>query len=567
MPAEGTPAPDPPATPEQVDASGEAPESGDSGLADAADRIAELENLWLRALADLDNLRKRLRAGDGRGRGPRSEPRVAAEWLPVIDNLERALAHAEADPSAIVEGVRAVRDQAVALLAGSASPAGRGRWALRPRQARGGGRGGCARRRAGNGDSGLAARLRRRRAAAAPGGGGGGDRAELMADAPATSTRSSASRGRRHPTRSSGPTASWRARTTPMSTRTRAPRSGSRRSPRLTTCSPTRRLAGAMTPSAPTSAGSPRAWIRRRGRRGPGVGRRGTARRAVRPATAVGSPPDSGSGRRLRRPLRRDLRRPRPPRLGSDRTAPTRRPSWSLTVEEAYRGGRRTVTLQGPDGARSYEVDHPAGVADGQRIRLAGQGGQGSGASGRRATSTWWCVIAPHRRYRVEGRDIHVDLPVAPWEAALGAKVPVETPGGEAKVRVPPGTPAAGGCGCVVGACRTASGAAATSSPRSGSWCPTSADRRGAPSLRGAGRRLHLRPEEEPVSGSPLARPPRLDLDVVRPPSRAAPRPGAPARRARSAGGRTGRRPAGCGSARPSSPPPPGCSGSVPAFP
>lgn len=48
--------------------------------------------------------------------------------------------------------------------------------------------------------------------------------------------------------------------------------------------------------------------------------------------------------------------------------------------------------------------------------------------------------IAPHRRYRLEGRDLHVQVPVSPWEAALGATVPVETPGGEVKVRVTPGS-------------------------------------------------------------------------------------------------------------------------------
>jgi curved DNA-binding protein len=101
-----------------------------------------------------------------------------------------------------------------------------------------------------------------------------------------------------------------------------------------------------------------------------------------------------------------------------------------LTVEEAYRGGQRTVTLQGPEGRRTFDVKVPAGVTDGQRIRLAGQGGD-----------LYFVVrIAPHPRYRVEGRDIYVDLPLAPWEAALGTSVAVDTPGGEAKVKVPPGT-------------------------------------------------------------------------------------------------------------------------------
>ncbi|MGH2477515.1 MAG: DnaJ C-terminal domain-containing protein [Candidatus Limnocylindrales bacterium] len=110
-----------------------------------------------------------------------------------------------------------------------------------------------------------------------------------------------------------------------------------------------------------------------------------------------------------------------------------------LSVEEAYRGGRRWLSISGPSGPRSIEVDIPPGVIDGQRIRLGGQGGQGTGDS--RAGDLYLVVrIAPHPRYRVEGRDLHVDLPLAPWEAALGTSVVVDTPGGEAKVRVPPGT-------------------------------------------------------------------------------------------------------------------------------
>lgn len=110
-----------------------------------------------------------------------------------------------------------------------------------------------------------------------------------------------------------------------------------------------------------------------------------------------------------------------------------------LTVEEAYRGGRRSISLAGPDGQRSYEVTIPAGVVDGQRIRLAGQGGQGSGGAG--PGDLYLVVrIAPHPRYRLDGRDLHVDLPVSPWEAALGSTVPLDTPGGEAKVKVPSGS-------------------------------------------------------------------------------------------------------------------------------
>jgi curved DNA-binding protein len=110
-----------------------------------------------------------------------------------------------------------------------------------------------------------------------------------------------------------------------------------------------------------------------------------------------------------------------------------------LSVEEAYSGGRRSITLSGPSGTRTLDVTIPPGVTDGQRIRLAGQGGQGS--DGAAAGDLYLVVrLAPHLRYRVQGRDITVDLPLAPWEAALGASVAIDTPGGEAKVKVPPGT-------------------------------------------------------------------------------------------------------------------------------
>jgi curved DNA-binding protein len=110
-----------------------------------------------------------------------------------------------------------------------------------------------------------------------------------------------------------------------------------------------------------------------------------------------------------------------------------------LTVEDAYTGVHRWLAVSGPDGSRSIEVTIPPGVTDGQRIRLAGQGGQGTGGAG--AGDLYLVVrILPHPRYRVEGRDMYVELPLAPWEAALGASVAFDTPGGEAKVRVPAGT-------------------------------------------------------------------------------------------------------------------------------
>jgi curved DNA-binding protein len=84
-------------------------------------------------------------------------------------------------------------------------------------------------------------------------------------------------------------------------------------------------------------------------------------------------------------------------------------------------------------------VNIPPGVTDGKRIRLTGEGGRGMG-NGQAGDLYLVVRLQSHPRYRVEGKDITVDLPLAPWEAALGATVPVLTPGGEAKVSVPPGS-------------------------------------------------------------------------------------------------------------------------------
>jgi curved DNA-binding protein len=126
-------------------------------------------------------------------------------------------------------------------------------------------------------------------------------------------------------------------------------------------------------------------------------------------------------------------RRRRGPVPGADQEA-----NLEITVEEAFHGGRRRITLPGPDDPRSYEVNIPPGVTEGQRIRLSGQGGRGQG--GPPGDLYLMAHIAPHPRFRLAGRDVYVDLPVTPWEAALGAKVPVDGPGGEAKVTVPAGS-------------------------------------------------------------------------------------------------------------------------------
>jgi curved DNA-binding protein len=110
-----------------------------------------------------------------------------------------------------------------------------------------------------------------------------------------------------------------------------------------------------------------------------------------------------------------------------------------VTVEEAYRGAQRSLSVSGPDGPRTVDVTIPAGVVDGQRIRLRGQGGQGSGGG---QTGDLYLVVRvrSHPRYRLEGRDLHMLLPLAPHEASLGASVEIQTPGGPTTVTVPAGT-------------------------------------------------------------------------------------------------------------------------------
>ncbi|HEV8163524.1 MAG TPA: DnaJ C-terminal domain-containing protein, partial [Actinomycetota bacterium] len=108
----------------------------------------------------------------------------------------------------------------------------------------------------------------------------------------------------------------------------------------------------------------------------------------------------------------------------------------TISVEEAYRGTRRRLTMPG---GRPLEVTIPAGVVDGQRIRLAGQGS--GGVRGGPAGDLYLVVhLAPHPRYRITSRDITVQLPVAPWEAALGATVRGAGPGGPFQVNVPAGS-------------------------------------------------------------------------------------------------------------------------------
>jgi curved DNA-binding protein len=116
---------------------------------------------------------------------------------------------------------------------------------------------------------------------------------------------------------------------------------------------------------------------------------------------------------------------------GGDREA-----TLELSLEEAARGGKRRISLA--DG-RDYEVSIPPGIRDGQVIRLAGEGGRGAGG-GPSGDLFLRVRLRPHPRFRVEGSDLHTDLPVAPWEAALGASVELETLTGRTVVKVPEGS-------------------------------------------------------------------------------------------------------------------------------
>ena len=107
-----------------------------------------------------------------------------------------------------------------------------------------------------------------------------------------------------------------------------------------------------------------------------------------------------------------------------------------LSLEDALAGGRRRLSLE--DGG-TLDVNIPAGVREGQRIRLADQGaaGRDGGPSG----DLYLRVrLKPHPTFRRRGDDLDLDLPVAPWEAGLGATVPVPTLTGTAQVRVPAGS-------------------------------------------------------------------------------------------------------------------------------
>ncbi len=105
----------------------------------------------------------------------------------------------------------------------------------------------------------------------------------------------------------------------------------------------------------------------------------------------------------------------------------------TIGLEEAFHGATRAVSLQTPEGVRTLNVRIPPGVTDGSRIRLRGQGVHGGDLLLR-------ISIAPHPQFEVAGHDLTTEVRISPWEAALGAKVPVKTLEGMLTVTIPPGT-------------------------------------------------------------------------------------------------------------------------------
>ncbi len=119
-----------------------------------------------------------------------------------------------------------------------------------------------------------------------------------------------------------------------------------------------------------------------------------------------------------------------------------------IELEDSFAGATRSITLQtpelSPDGhlinrSRTLNVQIPKGIRQGQQIRLAGQGGMGIG-TGKKGHLYLEVQFKPHPRYRVEGGDLYVTLPVSPWEAALGDSVQIPTPVGAVGLKIPPGS-------------------------------------------------------------------------------------------------------------------------------
>ncbi len=110
----------------------------------------------------------------------------------------------------------------------------------------------------------------------------------------------------------------------------------------------------------------------------------------------------------------------------------------NLTLEEAFHGAEKKINLSGADQERAINLRVPAGSLAGKQLRLAGKG-QASPYGGPAGDLYLTMQILPHPRYRLEGKDIYLDTPIAAWEAALGTTIQVPTLSGHVRVKVPEG--------------------------------------------------------------------------------------------------------------------------------
>ncbi len=110
----------------------------------------------------------------------------------------------------------------------------------------------------------------------------------------------------------------------------------------------------------------------------------------------------------------------------------------SISLEDAHRGARRAITLSGAGGGRTLEVNIPAGIRQGAKLRLAGQGDSSPG--GQPGDLFLQIKFLPHDQFQLDGDTIVSDLNLTPWEAALGGKMRVPTLDGEIELNIPPCT-------------------------------------------------------------------------------------------------------------------------------
>jgi len=101
-----------------------------------------------------------------------------------------------------------------------------------------------------------------------------------------------------------------------------------------------------------------------------------------------------------------------------------------ITAEEAFAGTRRRVTILEAGRPKQVDVQVPAGITDGQALRIGGAG---------RAALRFRIKVRPHALYTLSGKDVQIELPLAPWEAALGTKLAVPTLGGTVELTIPAG--------------------------------------------------------------------------------------------------------------------------------